>query len=52
MTKTNENEWTSIGIKRRTKSLLDKIKVHPRESYSDVIGRLVNMRSHKEEKKK
>ena len=30
-----------IGIERETKEELDKIKEHPRETYDDVVKRLV-----------
>lgn len=32
---------TSIGISEETKSKLDKLKVHPRETYEEVILRLI-----------
>ena len=32
---------TSIGISEETKAKLDKIKQHPRETYEDVIVRLI-----------
>jgi len=34
-------EGTTIHISRETKGKLDKIKVHPREPYEDVIKRLI-----------
>lgn len=32
---------TTIAISRETKLKLDKLKVHPREPYEDVIKRLL-----------
>ena len=34
---------TTIRISHQTKELLDDLKLHPRESYEDVIGRLAAM---------
>lgn len=34
-------EKTTIQISKELKSLLDKLKVHPREPYEDVIKRLI-----------
>ncbi|QYZ80120.1 hypothetical protein E2N92_12125 [Methanofollis formosanus] len=34
---------TTIKIRVPLKERLDKLKIHPRESYTDVIGRLVDM---------
>lgn len=36
---------TTIQISLDTKTLLDKLKVHPREPYDDVIRKLVNKAS-------
>lgn len=33
---------TSIGISEETKVKLEKLKIHPRETYEDVIIRLIN----------
>ncbi len=33
--------WKSIKIKEETKQLLDKLKVHPRQSYDEIIRRLI-----------
>ena len=30
-----------VGIKKETKELLDKIKIHHRETYNEVIERLI-----------
>lgn len=32
---------TSIGLSEETKVKLDKLKVHPRETYEEVILRLI-----------
>lgn len=32
---------TSIGISEETKAKLDRLKVHPRETYEEVIIRLI-----------
>ena len=39
---------TTIRIDDETKNILDKIKIHPRETYDDILCRLVK----KEVKKK
>jgi len=36
-------DTTTIKIKVPLKHRLDSLKIHPRESYTDVIGRLVEM---------
>jgi predicted CopG family antitoxin len=33
--------WKSIKVKEETKKLLDELKVHPRQSYDEVIRRLI-----------
>lgn len=32
---------TSIGISEETKAKLDRLKIHPRETYEEVIIRLI-----------
>ena len=34
---------TTIKISQETKQKLDKIKIHPRETYEDIIVRLLKM---------
>lgn len=34
---------TSIQLQNKTKLKLDKLKVFPRESYDDVVNRLINV---------
>ena len=34
---------TSIQLDNKTKSKLDKLKVFPKESYDDVVNRLINV---------
>lgn len=34
---------TSIQLENKTKSRLDKMKVFPKESYNDVVNRLINV---------
>jgi len=34
---------TTIQLEKKTKSKLDKIKVFPKESYDDVVNRLINV---------
>lgn len=34
---------TSIQLENKTKSRLDKMKVFPRETYNDVVNRLINV---------
>lgn len=33
---------TSIQLENKTKARLDKIKIFPKESYNDVVNRLIN----------
>ena len=35
---------TTIKVTRELKERLDRLKVHPREPYNDVIGRLIDER--------
>jgi predicted CopG family antitoxin len=39
-----EQRETTILIKRTVKKDLDELKVHPRESYNDVIERLIHVK--------
>jgi len=34
---------TSIQLENKTKSRLEKMKTHPKESYNDVVNRLLNV---------
>lgn len=34
---------TSIGIQKKTKADLEKIKIHPRETFDDIINRLLEL---------
>ena len=34
---------TSIQLEKRTKAKLEKMKIFPRESYDDVVNRLLNV---------
>lgn len=34
---------TSIGIQRKTKDDLEKIKIHHRETFDDIINRLLEL---------
>lgn len=34
--------WKSIKIKEKTKKKLDGLKIHPRQSYDEVIGKLID----------
>ena len=36
---------TSIQIEKETKERLDKFKNHPRETYNEVIARIINLMS-------
>jgi hypothetical protein len=36
------NDYTHIRVNMATKVLLDKLKVHPRQSYDEVINELVD----------
>lgn len=36
------NRYTTIAISRETKQLLIGIKVHPRETYDELIRRLIS----------
>jgi hypothetical protein len=33
--------WKSIKVSEETKKMLDELKVHPRQSYNEVIRRLI-----------
>lgn len=43
---------TTIRIKIETKKELDKLKIHPRESYDEFLKRLVILAKKKEVKRK
>lgn len=36
------NEITTIRITNKTKKMLDEIKIHPRETYEQVILRVIS----------
>lgn len=36
-----ENTKTTISISKETKDRLEKLKIHPREPYEDVLKRLL-----------
>ena len=38
----NSSDATTIRINEETKKMLDKIKVHPRETYDDILKRAIN----------
>jgi hypothetical protein len=38
----NENNFTSIGLKRELKQELDELKLCPMESYGHIIRRLID----------
>ena len=40
-----ENENTTISISKTTKELLDEKKIHYRETYEDVILRLMGVKN-------
>ena len=40
---------TSIQIEKETKAHLDKFKNHPRETYNDVLARMIRIMSQEEE---
>jgi hypothetical protein len=37
------NQLTTISIKGSTKDELDEFKVHPRQSYDEVIGTVIKL---------
>lgn len=37
----NEKEWSVIRIKVETKKKLEELKIHPRQSYNEVIEKLI-----------
>jgi nucleoside-diphosphate-sugar epimerase len=37
----SERKWSLIRVYRDTKKALDELKVHPRETYDQVIRRLI-----------
>jgi hypothetical protein len=41
---------TSIGIRKTTKDRLEFIKVHPRETFDDIITRLLDLYDKQEKK--
>lgn len=40
-----EEEYTTISVKPSTKVMLEKIKVHPNQSYDEVIIEMLKERS-------
>ena len=42
---------TVIGISKEIKKELDNIKIHPRETYDDIIKRLIHGKTKEGEKK-
>ena len=38
---------TTIKISKETKKELDKLKIHPRQSYEEVIKKLVEVKNEK-----
>lgn len=34
---------TTIKVSEKTKKLLDAIKIHPRETYDDILKRLIKL---------
>lgn len=41
MEATRVGKYEMIGVSRELKDALDKIKIHPRETYAQVIERLI-----------
>jgi len=37
--------WKSIKVKDETKKKLDELKIHPRQSYDEVINKLIAKKS-------
>lgn len=37
-----EEEFTSIGIKPKTKERLEKLKVHPNQSFDELINKILD----------
>ncbi len=33
--------WKSLRIREKTKKMLDRLKIHPRQSYDEVIRNLI-----------
>jgi predicted CopG family antitoxin len=44
-----ENQETTIQVNKKVKRELDGLKLHPRESYNDVIERLIVVETEDEE---
>jgi predicted CopG family antitoxin len=38
----SEIKWTTIAIRSEVRDVLDSLKVHPRQSYSEIIVDLVS----------
>ena len=41
---------TTISISKELREELNKLKVHPRETYKDVVGRLIDKEERTEER--
>ncbi|MBU0760783.1 MAG: hypothetical protein KJ600_06240 [Nanoarchaeota archaeon] len=40
-----KNESTTIKLKKKTKERLDKLRVHKRDSYDEIVQRMFNILS-------
>ena len=41
---------TTIAVSKETKKILDRLKIHPREPYEDVIRRLIEQKKEAEKR--
>ncbi len=37
----DETETTTIAVSHKTKAMLDKLKIHPNQSYDEAIAKLI-----------
>ena len=45
MPRKNQKEYTTIEMEKKVLKILDKKKIHPNQSYSEVIKELLNASS-------
>jgi len=42
MPRKNIKNWTTVGINKEVLKRLDKLKIHPNQSYSEIIEQILN----------
>lgn len=40
----NPDEWTTVALKKVTIEKLDKLKIHPKQNFDEVVNNLLNER--------